>query len=353
MTPKNTAFVLKRRILPVTRTEPSSWIEELSYDVIDRGMLRHLVEFEEVQARELGPFLEYPEPGLSLDLESRSSASAQFKHLHQVCTLHVENFVRAKQIAVANLVSWYLHAVRTQNPLSIYAATRAFLEEHSFLYYVRCELAAVLESGEVTWKDRGTAFFDVVVHARYGSTDAHKQQVLKDIGLPDDLTRPIRISKARKKLGNEIEDIDELYSSLSDYVHPNMSSQKSSGITHGPTDVARSAAGGELRLPQESIIVRYEYPPRRAAVLATHNTANYVIRHLEGAVAEINKIPRSPFTEGERLSFTGSKLGFQQVHRPSQSNPAYEGASRNEPCPCGSGLKFKKCHGASNTATSH
>lgn len=24
----------------------------------------------------------------------------------------------------------------------------------------------------------------------------------------------------------------------------------------------------------------------------------------------------------------------------------YEGTGRNEPCPCGSGLKYKKCHGS-------
>jgi preprotein translocase subunit SecA len=27
------------------------------------------------------------------------------------------------------------------------------------------------------------------------------------------------------------------------------------------------------------------------------------------------------------------------------SAPAYEGVGRNDPCPCGSGKKFKKCHG--------
>ncbi|MBM3940728.1 MAG: hypothetical protein FJ318_07570 [SAR202 cluster bacterium] len=35
-----------------------------------------------------------------------------------------------------------------------------------------------------------------------------------------------------------------------------------------------------------------------------------------------------------------SKLAFQAA------NPEWHKIGRNEPCPCGSGKKFKKCHGA-------
>jgi len=39
------------------------------------------------------------------------------------------------------------------------------------------------------------------------------------------------------------------------------------------------------------------------------------------------------------------------VPRPATPEPAfarnpYAGVGRNDPCPCGSGKKFKKCHGA-------
>jgi preprotein translocase subunit SecA len=36
----------------------------------------------------------------------------------------------------------------------------------------------------------------------------------------------------------------------------------------------------------------------------------------------------------------------QAVVTPVQKNSQYEGVGRNDPCPCGSGKKFKKCHGA-------
>jgi preprotein translocase subunit SecA len=29
-----------------------------------------------------------------------------------------------------------------------------------------------------------------------------------------------------------------------------------------------------------------------------------------------------------------------------EPSPEFRGVGRNDPCPCGSGKKFKKCHGA-------
>ncbi len=50
---------------------------------------------------------------------------------------------------------------------------------------------------------------------------------------------------------------------------------------------------------------------------------------------------------------TGSDPDLRRAGKPAvaESPPAlarnpYAGVGRNEPCPCGSGKKFKKCHGA-------
>jgi len=42
---------------------------------------------------------------------------------------------------------------------------------------------------------------------------------------------------------------------------------------------------------------------------------------------------------------TGGPLPPPGLPRAPASNP-YAGVGRNDPCPCGSGKKFKKCHGA-------
>jgi len=55
------------------------------------------------------------------------------------------------------------------------------------------------------------------------------------------------------------------------------------------------------------------------------------------------KVPEAP----RQLHYSGpTELGDAQERvEVSEEAAAFEGASRNEPCPCGSGIKFKKCHG--------
>jgi len=44
--------------------------------------------------------------------------------------------------------------------------------------------------------------------------------------------------------------------------------------------------------------------------------------------------------EQARMAGSGDALSVQQVVR------SQEKVGRNDPCPCGSGKKYKKCHGA-------
>ena len=52
------------------------------------------------------------------------------------------------------------------------------------------------------------------------------------------------------------------------------------------------------------------------------------------------------FNDGETIIMPPLKVE-QEQSVPVKSNP-YAGASRNAPCPCGSGKKYKACHGKSN-----
>jgi preprotein translocase subunit SecA len=37
---------------------------------------------------------------------------------------------------------------------------------------------------------------------------------------------------------------------------------------------------------------------------------------------------------------------FARTNAPQPQDPKFQGVGRNDPCPCGSNKKFKKCHGA-------
>ncbi|GAB2848867.1 preprotein translocase subunit SecA [Actinocorallia aurea] len=48
--------------------------------------------------------------------------------------------------------------------------------------------------------------------------------------------------------------------------------------------------------------------------------------------------------EAKKLDFSGPTAEGEVEHHTEGTDP-YEGVSRNDPCPCGSGKKFKRCHG--------
>jgi preprotein translocase subunit SecA len=62
---------------------------------------------------------------------------------------------------------------------------------------------------------------------------------------------------------------------------------------------------------------------------------------------------RSTLTDGQPLVFQGAAKTSDELQQPTTDNrqstakadTKYKGVGRNDPCPCGSGLKFKKCHG--------
>src|SRR5438445_11571343 len=76
-------------------------------------------------------------------------------------------------------------------------------------------------------------------------------------------------------------------------------------------------------------------PRRRAAPMVASKAA------ADGLVSGTATGPLSP--GGPRPP--GSPLGPAAVGASVVANP-YAGVGRNDPCPCGSGKKFKKCHGA-------
>ena len=83
-----------------------------------------------------------------------------------------------------------------------------------------------------------------------------------------------------------------------------------------------------------------EVGPALAQAAASHNGDHPAIRAkgLDGPKAPQNLSYSAP-TEGGEVELSGAP---QQV----TSNDPYAGAARNAECPCGSGKKYKKCHGA-------
>ncbi|MFT8042503.1 SEC-C metal-binding domain-containing protein, partial [Salmonella enterica subsp. enterica serovar Brandenburg] len=67
------------------------------------------------------------------------------------------------------------------------------------------------------------------------------------------------------------------------------------------------------------------------------------------AVAPARVRAKSVATKPSRLSYSapGEDGSVQTVKTADKATDEYAGVGRNAPCPCGSGKKFKMCHGRS------
>ena len=109
------------------------------------------------------------------------------------------------------------------------------------------------------------------------------------------------------------------------------------------------------RIDNESVrflfLVRPAEPQQAAAVAAPRSTATAARGDGSAAAPQRDEAPASPLARQieQRQRRQQQNLQFQAGSQPAEApKPVRTGAKvgRNDPCPCGSGKKYKKCHGA-------
>jgi SEC-C motif len=318
---------------------------ELGLSGEDLKVLAELQRIRRDSQEHLAGPIQFPEPGFVLDLELRApSESRQFAHIHQMCLLHATHFELASKIKTTYILDAYLWAAAQLNPVAVYSAARSLFELHAVLRYVDDLLCAAQAGTDAEWRERGQRYFDVILQARYGTSDQAMEQLLITNGCPEGARRPFKIAKARALLVKELPWANEHYGLLCDFVHPNLSSQRTASAYAGESNVALSSGGGQLLLPGKSPILQYQFPMPEPGRSAVTRTAKRALENTLGIVSSMNHFPRTPFSETELLARTGSRIGLKS---PSvTSHVAFPRVGRNESCPCGSGKKYKKCHAA-------
>jgi hypothetical protein len=129
---------------------------------------------------------------------------------------------------------------------------------------------------------------------------------------------------------------------LCDFVHHNGPSQLVAARDIAMTKVARFGRGAML-LPEASPVMAYEFGGREQLHAALGATGGRVLESVRRTKSLLIAFPESPFSPTEVLEKTGTRAGMPELHPPT---PRPKRAPRNEPCSCGSGKKFKHCHGA-------
>jgi hypothetical protein len=307
--------------------------------------LEQLINIRRSHEEELSIAVQLPEPGFKLDLESRASSKVrQLKHIHQMCLIHATHFEVATKIKLAYILDSYLWAAAQLNPIAIYSSARSLMELHITVRLVEHQLEEARGGPRSDWRERGQTFFDVILQSRFGTSDPNAQQLLKTAGCPERALRPFRVSKARELVAQELPWTNEHYALLCDFVHPNMSSQRSTAAYSGESNVAHSAGGGKLILTKSSPLLQYQFPMPEPGRRAVTQTAGRALASTLKLVDALNRMARSPFSKEELAETTGSSMGMTFV--PPQLKPFADQVGRNELCPCGSGKKYKKCHGS-------
>lgn len=274
--------------------------DELYLAEVDIAALKELQTFNLSSGRHLAEMMQFPEPGYVLDLSSRAPASVkrQYKHIHQMCTLHATHFQMANQVKTTYIVDEYLWAASRLNPIALYSAARSLLELHAMLRYIQHLLTAACTEEKEDWRNRGLRYFSIILQARFGTTDPQAKDLLIKAGLSPKSVKLIRLREARQMLAKELPWIEPHYATLCDFVHHNMSSQ-GTGADARESLVANSAHGGALVFSEPASLVQYEFPRMEAGRRAIGQTALRALENLKKLVSALNDFPKSPFSPEE------------------------------------------------------
>ena len=283
-----------------------------------------------------------PDPAPQLDLESRAGDRVRtIKHVHQLCFGHCQHYVVAGRIKLTHLVDGYLTLAEQRNPVGVFALARSLLEFYVSGAHLSNQLSGIAGRLPSDLVARGREFFATIVKARYATKDPRLRDRLVKAGVPAEYVAWPQITPFVKQLAADPHRtwIAEHYDVLCDYVHHNGPSNSLAAAALPFGAIARNRKGLVLT-EQPGTQVTYLFPSEAASRGALEITASRALESLEGSLKVLDTFPKGPFSAAELRRETGTATGV-----PFLTFAGSRKVGRNHLCPCGSGLKFKKCHG--------
>jgi preprotein translocase subunit SecA len=113
-------------------------------------------------------------------------------------------------------------------------------------------------------------------------------------------------------------------------------------VMHAQVQVLAQAPAEEQRLEEELGHARYQ-----AADDPVQGLTGIEAAAAHAPVPDISSLPLAPQAAGadEQAAAAPAEPDAAPIQRPTVLDSAFDRAGRNDPCPCGSGKKFKFCHG--------
>jgi hypothetical protein len=297
-----------------------------------------------------------PSADATLNFEGRDGNKVrEFRHILQMGTMQVMVLKRVSAMKLVYLLDLYVAAAERRNPLGLYIAARSVLEFHAFANTLAVRLDELRGGEESSWKDRGIAFYDSLIRARFGTSRKELVSVMQQQGRRAADVAPQGANSMIRELSKRTEFTEALsyYGVLCDFVHPNASSQNIM-MNEIKTSPVSGFADFVVVTKEPGPVMSFEFPSEHAYRHAFEFTSEQTLKSSRDTAELIARWPEFCFREEECLCMTGTPIGMPQSTAERERLNAKVAAEeerirrarsvgRNDPCPCGSGLKAKKC----------
>ena len=296
--------------------------------------------------------LEFFDFGLAADRDPNETLEERVEHLVRACVWNALAVKIEFNLKLLYSIDGYLTAVNNKNPVSTSLMARHLLELVATVSAIDFELRDCLTISMDEWERRASAFLAVLLRARYATSDAQHKPIFAEAGVPETATKPIRISKAIKRLAGRPHFgwVHTMYGELSNLCHHNGSGHilfpESARLANSIT----LPDGSKLFLKEKTPILNIRYPASHLASTSLTRTAQAAWRSAESANEMLRDLREAPFTDRELRRLTHnrrSRLRIVDVSIGIDGHSTLRGKMakprRNDPCPCGSGKKYKHC----------
>jgi len=256
------------------------------------------------------------------------------------------------RLKLLHTIDGYLAAVTAQNPVSCFLLARYLLELVATVNTVRLMFDECLDIDPKKWKQRAIIFIVWAFRARHSTTDEGAKSIFAENGVPDSFVRPIKISKAIKRLASEPDFgwAALQYGRLSNICHQNGSARYMLVQSSRAGRVIRTSDGRRFFLKEKAPVFAVQYPAARSSSMALAMTARLAWYSAKRSNEMLEELIGAPFTDEEiaviskgRFTTVNSCFVAREVSKGVSEGSKNLDLRRNDPCHCGSGKKFKHC----------
>lgn len=289
--------------------------------------------------------IEIIDPGFPSGLGSERTVEGKLERLSRACIWHAVSLKTEFKLKLLYTIDGYLSATDAKNPMAMFLLARSLLELAATISAIDFDLQAATKIDFHDWQRRTLRFLAPLYVARHSTSDPRFKTVFLKAKIPESLTKPIYIGAAIKKLATRpgFDAAVSDYDMLSNMCHHNGSGHKFFAENMRETKVITALNGRRIVFKEKAAVRTVGYPSSEFSLRSLVLTAHIAWWSANSANKMIEELQETPFNDDELNDLTRGRLTNRQAAFPKVRYPRQVKVGRNDPCPCGSGKKYKIC----------